>query len=108
MSVLRAVSAPHYSPQDFAKPGSQSETIVTPSPVVVSILMTDRAWVSITIDRKLEFEGVLSEGTRYTWAANQQIILQAGNAGALVVSSNRNSVQRFGKSGEIKEAIFSN
>ena len=108
MSVLRAVSLPHHSPQ-AASPAPQSETIATPhSPVVVSILLTDRAWVSITIDGKLDFEGVLPEGTRQTWAANQQIILQAGNAGALVVSSNQNSVQRFGKPGEIKEAIFSN
>ena len=70
--------------------------------------MTDRAWVSITIDGKLEFEGVLPEGTRQTWAANQQMILQAGDAGALVVSSNQNPAQIFGKPGEVKEAIFSN
>ena len=109
ISVLRAVSSPHYRSQDFAKPASQNETIVAPHlPVTVSILMTDRAWISIEVDGKLEFEGILSEGTRRTWTADQQIILQAENAGALVVSSTQQPAQVFGKSGEIKEATFSN
>ncbi|PSB18126.1 DUF4115 domain-containing protein [Phormidesmis priestleyi ULC007] len=109
MSVLRAVSSPRHYSHDFAKPASQSATIVAPHlPVTVSILMTDRAWVSITVDGKLEFEGVLPEGIRQTWTADQQIILQAGNAGALVVSFNQTPDQVFGKFGEIKEVIFSN
>ena len=70
--------------------------------------MTDQSWVSIEVDGKLEFEGVLPEGTRKTWTANQQIVLQAGNAGALMVSSNQRPDQVFGESGEIKEVIFSN
>lgn len=109
MSVLRAISPPHYSPQDFAKPASQSAAIVAPHlPVKVSVFMTDQSWISIKVDGKLEFEGVLPEGSRQTWTANQQIVLQAGDAGALVVSSNQKPDQVFGKSGEIKEAIFSN
>ena len=106
MSVLRAVSSPPYP---LANPAFQNTTIVAPdSPVKVSLLVTDQSWVSIKVDGKLEFEGVLSEGIRQTWTADRQIILQAENAGALIVSSPQKPAQVFGKSGEIKEAIFSN
>lgn len=109
MSVSRSLAPPSRPLKHFVKPTVQRATIAVPrSPVQVSISTIDHAQILITVDGTQVFQGTLSKGTRRTWKANQQIILQAENAGSLMVSSNQKPDRVFGKSGEIKEAIFSN
>ncbi len=109
MSVSRSLAPPSRPLKHFVKPTVQRATIAVPhSSVQVSILTIDQAQVSITVDGIQVFQGILPKGTRKTWRADQQIILQAENAGSLMVSSNQKPDRVFGQSGEIKEAVFSN
>ncbi|MCY7274011.1 MAG: DUF4115 domain-containing protein, partial [Phormidesmis sp. CAN_BIN44] len=109
MSVSRSLAPPSRTLKHFVKPSAQSATIAVPhSPVQVSILTIEPTQISITADGIQVFQGTLLKGTRRTWRADQQIILQAENAGSLMVSANQKPDRVFGQSGEIKEAIFSN
>ena len=108
-SVLSAVSSSRHHPPGFVKfPNPRDPIVVPQEPVTVSIWVTDSTWAAIEVDGKLEFEGVLAAGTRRTWTADRQIILRAGNAGALRVSFNQKPDRVFGEPGELKEVIFSN
>lgn len=37
-------------------------------PVNVGVTMTNQSWLRVTVDDKIDFEGILSEGTRKSWS----------------------------------------
>ncbi len=109
MSVSRSIAPPSRTLKQFVKPSAQPARVAIPhSPVQISILMINQTQISITVDGIQVFQGILPQGNCRTWSANQQITLQAQDAGSLMVSSNQTPDLVFGKSGEIKEATFSN
>jgi hypothetical protein len=68
--------------------------------------MTSQSWVRVVVDGKIEFEGVLSEGTAREWEASKQLILRAGNAGGVMVSLNNGVAKRLGEPGAVEEVTF--
>ncbi len=81
------------------QPGSQKA-------VRVGVMLTAQSWVRVVADGKTEFEGVLSEGTQRAWAANQQVVVRAGNAGGVMVSFNDGQSKKLGEPGAIEEMSF--
>lgn len=75
-------------------------------PVNVGIAMTNQSWLRITVDDKIDFEGILSEGTRKSWSANQSIVVRAGNAAAVSVTFNQTPAKVLGAEGEVVEQTF--
>lgn len=75
-------------------------------PVNVGITMTNQSWLRITVDDKIDFEGILSEGTRKSWSANQSIVVRAGNAAAVSVTFNQTPTKVLGAEGEVIEQTF--
>jgi cytoskeleton protein RodZ len=75
-------------------------------PVNVGIAMTNQSWLRITVDDKIDFEGILSEGTRKSWSANQSIVIRAGNAAAVSVTFNQAVPKVLGAEGEVVEQTF--
>ncbi len=74
--------------------------------VHVGLTMTSQSWVRIVVDGKIEYEGVLSEGTEREWEANKQLVLRAGNAGGVMVSLNNGAAKRLGQPGAVEEVTF--
>jgi len=74
--------------------------------VRVGLMLTSQSWVRVVADGKTEFEGVLSEGTQRAWAANQKVVVRAGNAGGVMVSFNDGQSKKLGEPGEIEEMAF--
>ena len=74
--------------------------------VRVGVMLTAQSWVRVVADGKTEFEGVLSEGTQRSWAANQQVVVRAGNAGGVMVSFNDGQSKKLGEPGAIEEMAF--
>lgn len=74
--------------------------------VRVGLMLTAQSWVRVVADGKTEFEGVLPEGTQRGWAANQQVVVRAGNAGGVLVSFNNGQSKKLGEPGEIEEVAF--
>ena len=74
--------------------------------VRVGLMLTAQSWVRVVADGKTEFEGVLPEGTQRDWAANQQVVVRAGNAGGVLVSFNDGQSKKLGEPGAIEEVAF--
>ncbi len=91
---------------------TQTETVTnspqpTTTPITVKIEMSGSSWLRITVDGKVEFEGILEEGEKKSWNANQTVKIRSGNAGAVNFSQDQNPLQPMGKLGEVKDIILS-
>jgi cytoskeletal protein RodZ len=75
-------------------------------PVIVDVSVKDRCWMRIMVDGKKEFEGLLSEGTRKTWVANDSLTIRAGNAGSVFVTFRDKEAKQLGKPGEVQEVTY--
>ncbi len=75
-------------------------------PVRVGMTLTAQSWVHVMTDGKLEFEGVLPEGTQRTWNADKQVVIRAGNAGGVMVAYNDSQPKPLGTNGEVEEKAF--
>ena len=75
-------------------------------PLVVDIQIKDECWLRVVVDGKTEFEGILREGTRRTWIANEQLTLRADNGGSVLVNFNHQRAKRLGEPGKVQEVTY--
>lgn len=87
-------------------PAKQIAPTTSGKPVRVGLTLTAQSWLRITVDGKTEFEGVLPEGTQRTWEASKQVVVRAGDAGAVLVSHNEDKPQLMGEPGAVEEKQF--
>lgn len=78
----------------------------TNAPVAIDVNLTDRSWIQVIVDGRIEFEGLLSKGEQRRWTAQRQITVVAGNAGAVMVSSNNRKAEAMGEPGLVEERTF--
>ncbi|OLP18642.1 hypothetical protein BST81_09655 [Leptolyngbya sp. 'hensonii'] len=108
MGQLEAESRIPASPK--AQPDPQitlpADPTVMGKPVRVSVTLTGQSWVRVTTDNKVEFEGVLPEGTQRIWAATKQVTIRAGNAGGVLVAFNNALPKPLGSPGSVEEVTF--
>jgi cytoskeleton protein RodZ len=62
----------------------------------------NEAWMSVTVDGKPAYTATVAKGFQQTWNAKQQIVIETGNAGAVMVALNSQKSQALGKLGEVK------
>jgi cytoskeletal protein RodZ len=89
-------------PKTTAK-GTPNKTLASSAPIQASVSLTDESWMEVIVDGKTEFEGNLDKGTKKTWTAKKELKIAAGNAGAVLISANRQKEQLLGEPGEVKE-----
>ncbi|MBD2306136.1 helix-turn-helix domain-containing protein [Chroococcidiopsis sp. FACHB-1243] len=75
-------------------------------PVEVDITVKDKSWIRVTADGKKEFEGELSPGTQRKWVANEQLKLEVGNAGGVLVTYNQEEAKLLGQLGQVQRVTF--
>jgi len=73
-------------------------TSTGPAPTRVSLTLSpiEHVWVRITYDGITAFEGMLEPGAAQTWEAEQQIIVETGNGGALNAKVNGEDIGLLG------------
>jgi cytoskeletal protein RodZ len=84
----------------------QPSAIAPSQGVRVGVTLTDQSWVRVVADGKEAFEGVLTEGTTRNWNAQKQLVVRAGNAGAIMVSFNEGQAKPLGAPGTVQEVAF--
>lgn len=84
----------------------QKFSFVGNKPVNVGITMNGQSWVRVGVDGETRFEGILSEGTNQAWSAEDEVIIRAGNAGAVSVTFNRLGAEQLGAEGEVVQREF--
>lgn len=88
------------SPQATASPNRPN------APVTVDVSLTDRSWVQVVVDGEIEFEGILTKGTKQSWSGQEEVTIVAGNAGAVMVSYNQAKAEAMGEAGLVEEMTF--
>ncbi len=89
-----------------ATPAAQDATLTAESPIQVDLNLTDRSWLEVSVDGKVEYEGSLEKGAQRTWKAKKSILIVAGNAGAVVASFNQGEAKALGKLGSVVTVKF--
>ncbi|WP_445925853.1 helix-turn-helix domain-containing protein [Leptodesmis sp.] len=67
------------------------------------VSLTDRSWLQVIADGKTAFEGTLDQGEQRTWQARKELVITAGNAGAVVLSCNQGDATPLGNVWEVVE-----
>ncbi|NJK60036.1 MAG: DUF4115 domain-containing protein [Oscillatoriales cyanobacterium SM2_1_8] len=92
------------------EPTSPLPPVVPPAPIVEGVTLelaaTDVAWLQVTVDEAIAFEGMLAAGESRTWQAKNRVVLVAGNAGAVTVKVNGQASPPLGALGEVVEREF--
>jgi len=76
------------------------------SPVILDVTVKDSSWLRVVVDGKVEFEGVLPQGTQRTWIANEKLTLRAGNAGGIIVATKDQQKKQLGGPGQVQEVTY--
>ncbi|MBE9115101.1 helix-turn-helix domain-containing protein [Lusitaniella coriacea LEGE 07157] len=78
----------------------------TSAPIAINTDITGESWMRITVDGKVEFEGIAKEGTQQQWAAKEKLTLETGNAGAVMLSVNGEAAKPLGKLGAVEQVTL--
>ncbi|QSJ17252.1 helix-turn-helix domain-containing protein [Nostoc sp. UHCC 0702] len=69
----------------------------------ISVTLKASSWIRVVADGKTEFEGVLPEGTRRVWKAQEQLTVKTDNAGGVMMSVNQEKAKQMGEPGKVEE-----
>lgn len=91
--------------------GQEPVMLFTPpsgsSPVQVYVVARQSAWMRVTVDEKVAFQGRVQPGSAYTFAGNNKIELITGNGAALQVFYNQHDLgPSLGQVGQVVQLIF--
>jgi cytoskeletal protein RodZ len=88
---------------------------LTPSPspsppvytgIFLELVLTDTSWIQVTVDDVRQFQGELEADTYRSWYGEERIELRIGNAGAVLVTVNGQSLGTLGAEGEVVDRVF--
>lgn len=74
--------------------------------VQITVEITERAWLSVTTDGRVAFQGMVPAGTTQSYQAGEVVVLRTGNAGALQVTYNGQPLGALGRRNSVAEFIW--
>jgi len=77
------------------------------APLQVYIIAHQRAWMRLTVDGEIAFEGRVMPGSAYSFSGNQRIEFQTGDGASLQVYFNQQDLGFLGDYGEVVQRVFS-
>jgi cytoskeleton protein RodZ len=94
----------------FIPPAGETMVLTLPptgnEPVQVVVIAQMQAWVRVTVDGKVQFQGRVNSGTAYPFEGNQQIEVLTGDGSAVSILYNQNNLGPMGDFGEIVDHIY--
>lgn len=95
------------APESASSPDQIAATTASPtptaaSPLTVTVTLTEDSWMRVRVDGETAYEGILTGGTEQSWSAQEEVLLNAGNAGAVQVSLNGAPAQPLGDPGAVQ------
>jgi cytoskeleton protein RodZ len=76
------------------------------SPVQVVVIAQNSAFVRVTVDGKIQFDGRVTAGMAYPFDGNIQIEVLTGNGRAISILYNQNNLGPMGEFGEVVDHIY--
>jgi cytoskeletal protein RodZ len=83
-----------------------TDEVPNDAPLQLNISAQQRAWVQISADDNIVFEGRIIPGNPYNYSANNQFVLITGNGAALQILYNNQYIGTLGRTGELVEMVF--
>lgn len=80
---------------------------VQTKPIEVDIVLTEQSWVRVVADGRTQFEAILEQGEKRSWAADQSMVIRVGNAGGVLYSFNQSKAEPMGEVGMPVSRTFS-
>jgi cytoskeletal protein RodZ len=74
--------------------------------IFLELVFTDTSWIQVSVDGVRQFQGELEDGTYRSWYAEERLELRIGNAGAVLVTVNGESLGTLGAVGEVIDRVF--
>ena len=109
VSPERAPVVESGSPADVPKkepPPESPPTPPMPDRLVVNLVATEETWVSLRVDGREIFSGILSPGDRRSFEGTSLVKLRTGNAAGLEIQWNGKPVGPVGQRGEVRVVEF--
>lgn len=88
--------------------GTVTGTVPGPQEIGVQVYLTirQRAWLRVTVDGKVEFDGRVTPGSAYPFVGGNQVEVLTGNGAAIQVFFNGEDYGVMGKFGELIDQIY--
>jgi cytoskeleton protein RodZ len=77
------------------------------APIQIYVVAKQSAWLRITVDGEVTFQGRVMAGSAYSFAGNDRIELLTGDGASLQVYYNQQDLGQLGSIGQVVERIFS-
>jgi cytoskeletal protein RodZ len=74
--------------------------------VDVVVIAQDQAWIRVTVDGKVKFEGRVTAGVAYPFDGNSEIEVLTGNGVAISILYNQSNLGPMGNLGEVVDRIY--
>lgn len=74
--------------------------------VQVVVVASERAWVRVVVDGKIEFEGRVETGAAYAYDGDTQIEVLTGDGSAIRILYNQSDLGPMGNFGEVVDRIY--
>jgi cytoskeletal protein RodZ len=93
-------------PPTFTPSPSPSPSPPVYTGIFLELVFSDTSWIQVTADGVRQFQGELEPPTYRSWYGEKRIELRIGNAGAVLVTVNGQSLGTLGAPGEVIDRIF--
>jgi len=70
--------------------------------VTFAVDVEEDAWMRVTVDGEVAYEGILPAGSEESWTADEEIAITAGNSGGVLFSFNGSDEQPLGEPGVVR------
>jgi cytoskeletal protein RodZ len=77
-----------------------------PGPVQIVIVALQQAYLRVTVDGTIQFDGRLTIGTAYSFSGNTQIEVLTGNGAGVSILFNQSDLGPLGRFGEVVDRIY--
>lgn len=81
----------------------ETKPVVNPDEIKVLVKLVDRCWMKVTVDGAVAFEGTAEPGLEMDWTGKKDVLIVAGNAGAVELILNGKSAGKLGEIGQVAE-----
>ncbi|WP_039726210.1 helix-turn-helix domain-containing protein [Leptolyngbya iicbica] len=95
--------APDEVDPDEADPDEADAPTTTPSDgLTFAVNLEQDAWMRVTVDGEVAYEGILAAGSQETWTGENEIRITSGNSGGVLFSFNGSEEQPLGQPGAVR------
>jgi cytoskeleton protein RodZ len=105
-AVVPAPPAVTPEPKATTAPEEKVSPPTPPEPMVITLTATDRTWLAVDVDGKKDYDVTLQKGENLRISMVEEMRLNIGNAGGLLIRYKEQTIGPLGKEGQVKKNVL--